>query len=84
MPKLVGHLLAAAALAVAPIAAVAVTAPGTSNAAPLDCPGGQWWDPTANICRPLGEGPQPLHCENGWWWDPASNHCVPPVEPLIW
>jgi hypothetical protein len=24
---------------------------------PLACDPGQWWDPTTNVCRPLGEGP---------------------------
>ncbi|ETB53102.1 hypothetical protein O981_12535, partial [Mycobacterium avium 10-5560] len=36
---------------------------------------------TANVCRPLGVGPQPLACDNGWWWDPGTNECRPPVVP---
>jgi len=38
--------------------------------------------PAANVCRPLGVGPQPLGCDNGWWWDPAANVCRPPLVPL--
>ena len=60
---------------VAPIAALAIATPGVSSAEPLNCPGG-WWDPTANVCRAIGEGPQPLNCPGGWW-DPTANVCRP-------
>ena len=41
------------------------------------CDPGQWWDPTGNVCRPLGAGPQPLACDPGQWWDPTANVCRP-------
>ena len=36
---------------------------------------GQWFDPTANVCRQLGQGPQPLNCPAGQYWDPTTNVC---------
>jgi hypothetical protein len=55
--------------------ATAVT-PAVSSA---QCDNG-WWDPVANVCRPLVV-PPPLACDNGWWWDPVANVCRPPVVP---
>ncbi|MGV0634113.1 hypothetical protein ABQE69_06770 [Mycolicibacillus trivialis] len=79
------HQLAPVAMAMlAPlgaVAAVTIATPAVGSAEPLNCPAGQWWDPTANVCRPLNQGPQPLFCDNGWWWNPATNECAPPVLP---
>ena len=53
MRSLVSRLTAIVVLAVAPIAVVTITTPAVSSAQPLDCEPGQWWDPTANVCRPV-------------------------------
>ena len=78
MMRFVLRLVSAAMAALATMAAVAIVTPAVSKA---DCAGGEWWDPTANVCRPLGVGPQPLACDNGSWWDPAANVCRPPAVP---
>ncbi|MCV7232192.1 hypothetical protein [Mycobacterium branderi] len=75
MKNLVGRLVATTMLAVGAMAVIAV--PAVSSADPLNCPEGQWWDPTANVCRPLGEGPQPLNCPEGQYWKPGDNVCRP-------
>lgn len=72
------QLAAVVTMALVPMAATTIATPAVSSA---DCADGQWWDPTANVCRPLGVGPQPLACDNGWWWDPGANVCRPPVVP---
>jgi hypothetical protein len=78
MRKVVYSLAAAGALAFAPMAAVTVATPAVSPAQPPDCPGGQYWDPTGDQCRPLGEGPAPQNCPGGFW-DPVANQCKPLV-----
>ncbi len=78
MRMFVRRLVVAAVIAFASMAAVTIATPAVSSA---DCADGEWWDPTANVCRPLGVGPQPLACDNGWWWDPGANECRPPVVP---
>ena len=78
MRTFVRHLVAVVMMVLASMAAVTIATPAVSSA---DCAGGEWWDPTANVCRPLGVGPQPLACDNGWWWDPAANVCRPPAVP---
>lgn len=77
MGTIFGRLAVAALLATTSAAFVTAITPATGAAAPLDCADGQWWDPTANICRPLGEGPQPLNCAASEWWDPTANVCRP-------
>ena len=72
MRNLIGRLVSALVLAAA---AVAIVMPQMSRADPINCDPGQWWDPTANICRPLGQGPQPLNCDPGQYWDPTTNVC---------
>ncbi|HXB86621.1 MAG TPA: hypothetical protein VNW74_11205 [Mycobacterium sp.] len=74
MRKIVRRLAAVAAMALIPMAAVAAM-PAVGSADPTNCDPGQWWDPTANICRPLGQGPQPLNCDPGQYWDPTTNVC---------
>ncbi len=76
MRTVVGYLVPIIMVALASMAAVTIATPAVSSA---ECADGQWWDPTANVCRPLGVGPQPLACDNGWWWDPAANVCRPPL-----
>jgi hypothetical protein len=65
-------------MAFVPMATVTIATPAVSSA---QCANGEWWDPTANVCRPLGVGAQPLACDNGWWWDPTANVCRPPLIP---
>jgi len=72
MRNLIGRLARALLLAAA---AVAFATPSASWADPINCDPGQWWDPTANVCRPLGQGPQPLNCPPGQYWDPTTNVC---------
>lgn len=79
MGNFVSRLTAIGVLAVVPMAAVAIATPAVSSAEPLNCEAGQYWDPTGNVCRPLGVGPQPLACDPGQWWDPNGNVCRPVV-----
>ena len=67
--------------AFAPIAALALVAPASGWADPLNCQNGDWWDPVANVCQPP-VSPVPLNCQNGDWWDPGANVCRPPVSPV--
>lgn len=76
MRNLFARLGFAAALAV-----MGLVTPAVSSAEPLDCPGGQYWDPTGNVCRPLGDGPQPLNCPAGEYWHPGDNVCKPLGQP---
>ena len=78
MRTFVCHLVPIIMVALASMAAVTIATPAVSSA---ECADGEWWDQTANVCRPLGVGPQPLACDNGWWWDPAANICRPLVAP---
>jgi hypothetical protein len=77
MRKFVRRLAPVAAMALMPLAAVTIAMPAASSAEPLNCDAGQWWDPTGNVCRPLGQGPQPLNCDPGQYWDPTTNVCRP-------
>ncbi|BBX44333.1 hypothetical protein GCM10009641_73630 [Mycobacterium cookii] len=72
MRNLIGRLAGASLLAAG---ALAFATPSASWADPANCDPGQWWDPTSNVCRPLGQGPQPLNCPAGQWWDPNGNVC---------
>ena len=74
MKKTLRRLGVVSAVVLAPMAAVTVATPGISSA---QCDNGSWWDPVANICRPLF----PMACENGSWWDPVANVCRPPLVP---
>jgi hypothetical protein len=77
MRKFVRRLAPIAAMALMPLAAVTIAMPAASSAEPLNCDPDQWWDPTGNVCRPLGQGPQPLNCDPGQYWDPTTNVCRP-------
>lgn len=81
MSNLVGRLAAAAMLAVGTMAVVAVETPTVASAEPLNCPEGQYWEPTGNVCRPLGVGPQPINCPEGQYWHPGDNVCKPLGQP---
>ena len=78
MRKFARRLLVGATAAFASTAFVTIVTPAVSFA---DCDNTQWWDPVANLCRPLVV--TPLDCENGSWWDPVGNVCRPLVtQPL--
>jgi hypothetical protein len=79
MKRIGRHLAVVITAALAPMAYVAVATPAVSWA---DCDNNSWWDPAANVCRPLGV--RPLDCQNGAWWDPTANVCRAPVatQPL--
>jgi hypothetical protein len=65
---------AIAAVAAAPIAAMSLFMSATASAQPLDCPGGQFWDPISNTCQT----PRPAaQCAVGEYWNPVSNLCRP-------
>lgn len=72
MRNLIGRLASALLLTVA---AMAFAVPVSSADPPPNCDPGQYWDPTGNVCRPLGQGPQPLNCPAGQYWDPTTNVC---------
>jgi hypothetical protein len=74
MRTFVRRLVPAVMAALASMVAVTIATPPVSKA---DCAGGEWWDPTGKVCRPLGVGPQPLACDAGQWWDPTANVCRP-------
>ena len=74
MRTFVHHLVAVVMMVLASTAAVTIATPAVSSA---DCAGGEWWDPTGKVCRPLNVGPQPLACQPGQWWDPTANVCRP-------
>jgi hypothetical protein len=54
MRKFVRRLAPIAAVALMPMAAVTIAMPAASSADPQNCDPGQYWDPTTNVCRPLG------------------------------
>ncbi|MGH3961076.1 hypothetical protein [Mycobacterium sp.] len=81
MRNLVGQLAAIVMLAAAAMTAGTFTTSAVSSAQPPNCAEGQYWDPTGNICRPLGEGPQPLNCPEGQYWHPGDNVCKPLGQP---
>jgi hypothetical protein len=81
MKRVVYSMIAAAALAFAPLAVVTVATPAGSSAAPPNCGQGEYWDPTGNVCRPVGVGPQPKDCAPGEYWNPADNACKPLGQP---
>ncbi|OBI48130.1 hypothetical protein A5707_18665 [Mycobacterium kyorinense] len=81
MNNLVGRLAAAIMLAAATMAVAVVGTPALGSAEPLNCPEGQYWEPTGNVCRPLGVGPQPINCPEGQYWHPGDNVCKPLGQP---
>lgn len=65
---------AIAFLAASPIAALSLFSAGIGSAEPLNCVGGQFWDPITNTCQT----PQPAQdCGPGQYWNPLSNVCRP-------
>jgi hypothetical protein len=81
MKRVLYGMAAVAVFVVAPLAVVTVATPPTSSAEPLNCAQGEYWDPTGNVCRPLGVGPQPKDCAAGQYWDPVGNVCKPLGQP---
>jgi hypothetical protein len=81
MKRVVYGMAAAAALAFAPLGVVTVVTPTVSSAEPMNCAQGEYWDPTGNVCRPLGQGPQPKDCAAGQYWNPVDNACTPLGQP---
>ncbi len=75
MKMLFRRLAPIIAVTAMPMAAAMIALPATSSADPANCDPGQWWDPTASVCRPLGQGPEPLNCPAGQYWDPTTNVC---------
>ena len=69
-----------AAVFVAGLASMAVATVATPAIGSAACAYGEWWDPVASVCRPVGVQ-LPVNCGNGWW-DPVSNSCRPPLVPL--
>ena len=56
MRKFVRRLAPIAAMALMPMAAVAIAMPAASSADPLNCDPGQWWDPTGECVPAAGPG----------------------------
>jgi hypothetical protein len=62
-----------ALLAATPIT-LSLFSAGIGSAEPLNCAGGQFWDPITNTCQT----PQPAQdCASGEYWNPLSNVCRP-------
>ena len=65
---------AIALLAAIPIAALSLFSIAIGSAEPLNCIGGQFWDPITNTCQT----PQPAQdCGPGEYWNALSNVCRP-------
>lgn len=63
-----------AILAATSVTALSLFSAGIGSAEPLDCTGGQFWDPITNTCQT----PQPAQdCASGEYWNPLSNVCRP-------
>ena len=77
MSKFIRRVAGVVAVALAPMAYVTVVSPGVSSA---QCDWGDWWDPIANVCRPIVP-PAPQDCGWGNWWDPGTNVCRPVIPP---
>jgi hypothetical protein len=65
------------AVALAPMTYVAAVSPAVSSAQPPDCGPGNFWNPGADACQPLG----PPDCGAGNFWNPGANACQPVVPP---
>ena len=79
MKKFVRRLAPIAAMALMPMAAVTIAMPALSSADPPNCDPGQWWDPTGNVCRPLGQGPAAAELRPRPVLGP-DDECVPRVR----
>ena len=77
MQKFVRRFAAVSVASLASMAVGTVVGPAISSA---ECAYGDYWDPLASVCRPVGVQ-LPKNCGNGWW-DPTINDCRPPVVPL--
>ena len=67
-------LPAIAILAATPITALSLFGAGIGSAEPLNCVGGQFWEPITNTCQT----PQPAQdCAPGEYWNALSNVCRP-------
>jgi len=65
---------AIAILAATPLTALSLFTAGIGSAEPLNCGGGQFWDPITNTCQT----PQPAQdCAPGEYWNALSNVCRP-------
>ena len=73
MSKFIRRVAGVVAVALAPMAYVTVVSPGVSSA---QCGWGSWWDPVADVCRPVVP-PPPQDCGWGSWWDPVADVCRP-------
>ena len=80
MKKTAVRVLAAAAMAAAPMAVAIGVNPAVSQAIP-DCGPGSWFDPNMSICRKVSDITNPQDCGPGNWWNPAVNACQPVVAP---
>jgi hypothetical protein len=80
MSKAVCRLAGAVAVAVAPMAYVAAVSLGVSSAQPPDCGPGNFYNPAADACQPLGPPPPP-DCGPGNFFNPAANTCQPLGPP---
>ena len=61
-------------LAATPVTALSLFSAGIGSAEPLNCVGGQFWDPITNTCQT----PQPAEdCAPGEYWNALSNVCRP-------
>lgn len=61
-------------LAAIPMTALSLFSAGSASAEPLNCTGGQFWDPITNTCQT----PQPAqNCGPGEYWNALSNVCRP-------
>ena len=73
MPNLLSHA-AIAGFAATSITALSLFSAGSGSAEPLNCTGGQFWDPITNTCQT----PQPAqNCGPGEYWNALSNVCRP-------
>jgi hypothetical protein len=80
MSMFVRRVAGVVAVALAPMTYMTAVSPAISSAEPQDCGPGNWWDPGANMCRPLLP-PPPQDCGPGNWWDPGANMCRPVLPP---
>jgi hypothetical protein len=76
MKKSVRRLAGVSAAGLAATTIGTVVTPAVSSA----CAYGEWWDPVAAVCRPVGVQ-LPKNCGDGWW-DPVINDCRRQLVPL--
>jgi hypothetical protein len=80
MGKVVNRVAGAVMVALAPMAYVAAVSLGVSSAQPPDCGPGNFYNPGADACQPLGPPPPP-DCGPGNFYNPATNACQPLGPP---